>query len=225
MPNIVYLHGFASGTQSKKGLYLHEKFAETGSEVFQPELVEGDFRDTTVSTQLEAVDQAVREHEPSLLIGSSLGGYLAALYASHPPDRVPALVLLAPAFDFVRRWAKRLGHEQMEAWKQSGEMAVYHYGRNEPASIGYGFFEDALRHDPFPAAPEPTMIFHGLRDDLVDPEVSVEYARDRPQAELVLMDSDHQLLDVLDPIWKGIEQFRGRLEPFRTVGAYSGTKA
>ena len=185
MPNIVYLHGFASGTQSKKGHYFHGKFSGVGAEVFQPELVEGDFRDTTVSAQLEAVGQAVREHEPCLLVGSSLGGYLAALYASRRPDLVPALVLLAPAFDFVRRWANRLGKEQMDAWKQSGEMPVYHYGRDEPASIGYGFFEDALGHDPYPPAPQPTMIFHGRHDDLVDPEVSVQYARDKPQAELV----------------------------------------
>ena len=224
MPNIVYLHGFASGTQSKKGRYLHGKFSGVGAEVFQPELVEGDFRDTTVSAQLEAVDQAVREHEPCLLVGSSLGGYLTALYASGRPDLVPALVLLAPAFDFVRRWANRLGKEQMEAWKQSGEMPVYHYGRNEPASIGYRFFEDALGHDPDPAAPQPTLIFHGRHDDLVDPEVSVQYARDKPQAELVLMDSDHQLLDVLDLIWRRIEQFCGQLEPFHTPSAYSGRK-
>ena len=165
MPNIVYLHGFASGTQSKKGRYLHGKFSGVGAEVFQPELVEGDFRDTTVSAQLEAVDQAVREHEPCLLVGSSLGGYLAALYAFRRPDLVPALVLLAPAFDFVRRWANRLGKEQMEAWKLSGEMPVYHYGRDEPASIGYGFFEEALRD----CHRTSDSIYRYLRQDLVVP--------------------------------------------------------
>ena len=224
MPNIVYLHGFASGAQSKKGCYLRDKFAEIGAQVFQPELVEGDFRETTVSSQLEVVDRAVHEHKPSLLIGSSLGGYLAALYASGQSDQVPALVLLAPAFDFVRRWAKRLGTEQMDAWKKSGEMAVYHYGRNEPTSIGYSFFEDALRHDPFPAAPQPTIIFHGHHDVVVDPEISVHYAREKAHVELVPMDSDHQLLDVLDAIWGGIERFHAQLEPFRDVRAYSDTK-
>ena len=223
MPNVVYLHGFASGIRSTKGLYLRDRFAEFGAGLFQPELVEGDFCDTTVSAQLEAVGRAVSQHHPSLLIGSSLGGYVAALYGSLQPVQVPALVLLAPAFDFVRRWAKRLGADQMDAWKHSGEMSVYHHGRNEPVSIGYGFFEDALRHDPFPAALQPTVIFQGRHDAVVDPEVSAQYALEQPDVELILMDSDHLLVDVLDPIWSGIEGFCTRLESFQAAKAYSDT--
>ena len=223
MPSIIYLHGFASGTQSQKGRYFHNQFAVVGADVVQPELVEGEFRDTTISAQLEVVDRAAREHEPALLIGSSLGGYLAALYASREPGRVPALVLLAPAFDFARRWPERLGAEQMDAWKRNGEMQVYHYGRQGVASIGYRFFEDALRHEAFPAAPQPTLIFHGRYDDLVDPQASVQYAWGKPQVELERMDSDHQLLDVLKPIWERASRFYRELEPLPDARAYSDT--
>ena len=198
-------------------------FSAVGARVIQPDLVDGEFRDTTISAQLEVVNRAVRDDEPDLLVGSSLGGYLAALYASREPSRLPALVLLAPAFNFVRRWAGQLGCEQMDAWKQSGEMPVYHYGLGAMSSIGYGFFEDALRHEPFPAAPQPTVIFHGRNDELVDPQVSVQYARGKPQVRLELVDSDHQLLDVLEPIGERMLRFYRELEPFRGAWAYSDT--
>ena len=52
--------------------------------------------------------------DPLVLIGSSMGGYLAALYASRASQAsqafgrpVAALVLMAPAVDFHRRWAER----------------------------------------------------------------------------------------------------------------------
>ena len=51
--------------------------------------------------------------EPVTLMGSSLGGYLAALYAARHAE-VERLVLMAPAFCFPRRWAARYGREPRE---------------------------------------------------------------------------------------------------------------
>ena len=133
VPNIIYLHGFASGPRSSKGRFFHKQFAMIGADLHQLDLVPGDFKDITISGQLEIVGKAVDELKPSLLIGSSLGGYLAALYAAREPEKTPPLVLIAPAFDFARRWAERLGSD-MDEWKRSGELGVYHYGleRIEP---------------------------------------------------------------------------------------------
>ena len=52
------------------------------------------------------IERAVGE-QPAILIGSSLGGYLAALYAARHPAQIERLVLLAPAFQFPRRWRER----------------------------------------------------------------------------------------------------------------------
>ena len=64
--------------------------------------------------------------DPISLIGSSMGGYLAALYAARHPE-VARAVLLAPAFGFARRWAERLGPARVEEWRRTGAMYVYHY--------------------------------------------------------------------------------------------------
>jgi len=58
---------------------------------------EGRFEALTISGQLQG-DRAGRRRSSVILMGSSLGGYLAALYASRHPDQVERLVLLAPAF-------------------------------------------------------------------------------------------------------------------------------
>ena len=83
---IVYLHGFASGPGSQKGTYR----------VLLPDLNGGDFGHTTISQQLDIVDSIVQTLAgPVMLIGSSLGGFLAALYAEHS-TKVTAMVMMCP---------------------------------------------------------------------------------------------------------------------------------
>ena len=213
MSNIVYLHGFASGPDSTKGRFLFCNFEMIGGAVHQPDLAEGDFEGMTITRQLQVVDRAVRDREPVLVIGSSLGGYLAALYAARHPERVPALVLLAPAFAFARRWAEQLGKAPMAAWKEAGVRPVYHHGEQEDQAIGYQMYEDALGYEDFPDIKQPTLIFHGRFDEVVDPKLSVEFSWSRANVELELLDSDHQLLDVVEPIWERVAMFYQEIEP------------
>src|ERR1700678_4151148 len=96
---VVYLHGFASGPQSGKARFFAERFGARGVPFVAPRLDEGDFEGLTISGQLKVVEKAVGEG-PVVLMGSSLGGYLAALYAARHREAVEKLVLLAPAFQF-----------------------------------------------------------------------------------------------------------------------------
>ncbi len=214
MPNVLYLHGFASSPDSQKARFFYNQFNVIGADMHVPDLAPGPFRDTTVSSQLEIVERTAAEAEPCLIIGSSLGGYLAALYAARHPELRCGVVLLAPAFDFVRRWSERLGEAQLKAWREEGELAVYHYGEQGMSAIGYPFYEDALQHEAAPSISQPTLIFHGQYDDVVDSASSVEYAWRNLDAELELLESDHQLLDVLQPIWDRTLHLYRRIEPF-----------
>ena len=106
MTRIVYLHGFASSPHSSKAQFFLRKFAALGVPMEIPILDEGRFEELTISGQLAVIERAVGD-QPAILIGSSLGGYLAALYANRHPAQVEKLVLLAPAFQFPRRWRER----------------------------------------------------------------------------------------------------------------------
>ena len=213
MPNILYLHGFASGPGSHKGAFFARQFAQIGATVHQPDLNEGDFRGMTLTRQVKAAARLAREIRPELVIGSSLGGYVAALCASIEPKLVPALVLMAPAFGFARRWGERIGLESLENWKSSGAMDVYHYGEGRMAEIGYQLYEDALWFSDEPEIQQPTLVFHGTRDDVVSPDLSVQFAWGKPNVQLELLDSDHGLTDVLDRIWTETAAWRSRLPP------------
>ena len=129
----LYLHGFASGLGSRKATAFRAALAEKGFEMDIPDLADGRFDTLTVSGQLEVIDR-VLQGSPARLAGSSLGGYLAALYAAGHPE-VDRLVLLAPAFGFCDRWGQLAGPEKMQNWRATGWAEVFHYRDNAMRSL------------------------------------------------------------------------------------------
>jgi pimeloyl-ACP methyl ester carboxylesterase len=205
MNQVIYLHGFASSPASSKARYFHEYLENAGLGVDVPDLAAGDFEHLSITRQLAVVEEAAAGEAVSL-IGSSLGGYLAALYAARHPE-VSRLVLLAPAFAFARIWRDFLGAEQVEAWRHSGTIEVFHYGENRNCRIGYQLLADAGRYEDFPDFLQPALIFHGTHDDSVPISLSREFSTNHPNAVLEVLDSNHQLLNVLDYMAPKIARF------------------
>ena len=205
MTRIVYLHGFASSPASSKARYFRERLEAAGANVDVPDLAAGDFERLTITGQLAIVERAAAG-EPVSLIGSSMGGYLAALYAARHPE-VHRVVLLAPAFGFARRWAERLGAAQVESWRRSGAMDVFHYGQNRNCKLGYQLMADAERYEDYPDVSQPTLIFHGAQDDVVPARYSREFAATHPNATLEVVNSGHELLEVLDYMAPNVDGF------------------
>ncbi|MEM8716237.1 MAG: YqiA/YcfP family alpha/beta fold hydrolase [Cyanobacteria bacterium P01_G01_bin.4] len=191
----VYLHGFASGPSSSKGVFLKQKLEELGIELQVPDFNEGGFTDLTVSRQIEQVCDRLSD-APAVLIGSSLGGLTAAWVAERMPQ-VARVVLLAPAFGFAKRWQKSLGEVAIAEWKEQGVRQFYHYGQRQELPLRYGFVEDAIGYREEDLRRRvPTAILHGRQDNVVPIEVSREYAGDRDWVMLHELDSDHALGDV-----------------------------
>lgn len=205
MTRVIYLHGFASGPLSRKAAFFRDQLASFGIELETPELAEGNFRELTLSQQLRVVERVVRG-ESVQIIGSSMGGYIAALYAASHPE-VEKLVLLAPAFNFHERWTSSLGVEKLREWREKGEIPVYHYAKGRDVPIGYQLIEDARQYEPFPEFSQPCLIFHGIQDTVVPVNYSEQMARARQNVRLVLLDSGHELTDVLGTIWRESKAF------------------
>ena len=202
---VLYLHGFASSPASRKATFFAQRLRAQGFSVEIPDLAEGNFEALTISGQLRLVERLSRA-EPVILIGSSLGGYLASLYAARHAE-VRRLVLLAPAFQFYNLWTRNLTQEDLARWKAAGSVPVFHYGEEREMPLGYQFIDDAKRFEPFPDVTQPVLIFHGYQDSAVPVEYSVEFTRCRPNAHLVQLPSGHELTDVLEPMWEQIEKF------------------
>ncbi len=163
---ILYLHGFASGPASTKAAFFRHRIPSL--EI--PDLAAGDFEHLTITSQLQVIER-LAAGDPVSLIGSSMGGYLAALYAAL-------------------------------AWREAGFLDVYHYGEKRNRRLSYQLLEDGLRYEEFPDFKQPALIFHGIHDTVVPPRASADFAASHPNARLRLLDSDHELLNVLEIIWK-----------------------
>src|SRR6202043_280068 len=109
---------------------------------------EGDFEHLTISGQLRVIEN-ILDSAPCRLIGSSMGGYLASLYAASHPE-VDRMALLAPAFGFASRWLEIQGPEKIACWRDTGWLEVFHYGDQKMRRVHYGLLADASGYPGFP---------------------------------------------------------------------------
>jgi predicted esterase YcpF (UPF0227 family) len=206
--NYLYLHGFASSPQSTKARYMQQKFAELGLTLHVPDLNLTDFSTVTLSEQLDYLDRTyLHNNEPIVVLGSSLGGFLALQLAAKSL-LVQKLILLAPAFGFSHRIAKALGAENVTKWQQDGIREFYHYGLKRNVNLQFQFFVDAQKYSEENLTRSlPMLIFHGIHDEVVPASLSEEFAKRRSQVTLKLRNDDHALGKDLDSIWQDTKQF------------------
>lgn len=208
---VLYLHGFASSAHSGKASYLGQRFRAQGVEFHAPDLNLPDFSTLTVTRMLEQTRALVDAAKtPVTLVGSSLGGFVAVNAAAQSPDRVSHLVLMAPALDFSSEGLSGPGGADVNDWQRAGTLNVFHFGYGRVLPVHYELYADARRYDAMHAElPMPILVFQGRRDTAVDPASVEAWARRRPNAELHLLDDDHQLAASLPYIWDVTSRFLG----------------
>jgi pimeloyl-ACP methyl ester carboxylesterase len=194
----LYLHGFASGPQSTKGVAFEKHYAARGIAIERLDLRVPSFEHLRLSVMIETVRGALGKDD-AVLIGSSLGGLTAAHVAQDNP-RIQALVLMAPAFGLVGRWREQLGSDWDE-WQRSGWRQVTDYTTGQAARIDFGFVEDVGHIDRgFPRIDCDTLILHGTRDETVPIDRSRELATINANVRLVELDDSHELVASLPAI-------------------------
>ncbi len=137
---------------------------------------------------------------PQVLVGSSMGGWMALLLALRRPERVAALVGIAAAPDFTALIVETLPAGAREAiaregvWRRPSE-----YG--DPYPITRALLEEGERHmllrggGPIPIS-APVRLLHGQRDPDVPWELSLRVAEAvaGEDVQVVLVkDGDHRL--------------------------------
>ncbi len=200
--NVIYLHGFASSPESSKAIGIADALRPLGIETRIPDLNQPSFRALTVTRMIQQVRDLIDAAEPApvVLIGSSLGAFVAVHAAAADP-RVKGLVLMAPALDFGAGENDRIGAVSIADWRAAGSCEVFHYAWNRSETLDFALYEDAGRYDAFAANLDiPVLVFQGLQDTVVDPRVVMRWWGSRPNVTLELLDDNHQLQASVDRI-------------------------
>ena len=107
-PGLLWLGGFRSDMLGSKAEYVDGWACAHGRAYLRFDYSghgesDGEFRDGTISSwaaDASAIISTVTSG-PQILIGSSMGGWIAMLMALRHPERITGLVLIAPAPDFT----------------------------------------------------------------------------------------------------------------------------
>eukprot|EP00918_Siedleckia_nematoides_P040604 GHVU01088138.1.p1 GENE.GHVU01088138.1~~GHVU01088138.1.p1 ORF type:complete len:530 (-),score=78.91 GHVU01088138.1:1173-2762(-) len=205
---VAYCHGFLSDENSVKGQYFRRSlqgytYGKSGLPV-EIELLNlnggPSCASLTAGTAFASLDACWRHRcEPfpgrkMYLIGSSMGGYLAAAYAHRHPERVEAMVLICPAFDLPTALA---GLADVSKWQQTGSWKFPRY-QAEPVEVPFACFESLRTLERFPSYRCPTTIVMGIDDDIVPPALCRHFLTVCPEAArwtaLRLVKDDHYML-------------------------------
>jgi len=86
-PTGVYIHGLDTSSRGTKGLFFEEQYPDVLREDYA-----GPFEE-----RMAKLHRVLEGRENLILVGSSYGGLMAAVFAALHADRVKKIVLLAPA--------------------------------------------------------------------------------------------------------------------------------
>lgn len=208
-PGLLFLSGFNSNMQGDKALFLDLWCRERGRQYTRFDYQghgssSGSFADGTlgrwIDDALAVLDEVTQG--PQLLVGSSMGGWVMLQLALARPERVAALVGIAPAPDFTRALRDdRLAPEQLLQLELSGYCDIENcYDDGEPYRISRELLEEGERHcllDAQAIAIDlPVRLLHGQCDEDVPWQRSLQLAGKlaSTDVEIVLVkDGDHRL--------------------------------
>jgi pimeloyl-ACP methyl ester carboxylesterase len=206
-PGIVFLGGFMSDMTGTKAMALEAFCRERGQaflrfDYFAHGASSGAFAAATIGRwkddALSVLDRLAEG--PQILVGSSMGGWLMLLAARARPERVAALVGIAPAPDATEdlMW-RRLSPAQQQAMWRDGSLTIP--SAYDPAGymLTRQLIEEARSHlllrAPLAVAC-PVRLIHGMRDPDVPWPTSLRLAERLAGADVTVTlvgDGDHRL--------------------------------
>lgn len=208
-PGLLFLGGFRSAMTGTKARALDAEAARTGQAITRfdyrghgassgrfEDFVLGDWIEDALSV-LDRVTQG-----PQILIGSSMGAWIALRVALTRPDRVAGLLAIAAAPDFTEDliWA-RLDEVPRRKLREQGRLERPSAYASEPDVVTLRLIEEARRHlilrGPIPLSC-PVRLLHGTADAEVPWRCSLmllERLQCKDARLTLIKDGDHRLCE------------------------------
>ena len=213
-PGLFWLGGFRSDMTGSKALALDQFGAEHGLAVTRFDYsghgqTGGDFNLGSISRWLEeALAVFDTATGPQIVVGSSMGGWLALLMIRElrrrGASRVAGLVLIAPATDMTELMQAQMTKKQRSLLLKQGFVEEPSEYSPEPYRINLSLIEDGRQHLLFGRIIEtgcPVTILQGARDRDVPKEHAlklVQHIVNDPVTFTLVPDGDHRLSRVQD---------------------------
>lgn len=219
-PGLVWLGGFASDMTGTKAAFLAEKCAAAGRAFLRFDYSghgasEGSFEEGTISRWTEDARAAfdALTAGPQILVGSSMGAWIASLVALRRTERIAAIVFIAPAPDFTEAliWATMDETTRQRLMSEGRIVEPSPYG-----GISYvtrRLIEDGRRNlllGSEVGVECPVRILHGMKDEDVPYEHALNFAKKLAARDVevtLVKDGDHRLSTPadLERLWRTIE--------------------
>jgi len=200
---VIFCHGMESDKNSEKLIYLSRELAKQGTLALRFDFSyvgesSGNFADITYSGEVEDLRAAyalIEHHRPgkTAILGSSMGGTIALLFAAEEP-KISALVTLAAPLHPENSPKRVLTAAQLQQWRDCG-FTIYNGLR-----LNVSLLADLEKID-VPAAVQkiqcPVLILHGDADEVVPVEEAYELDASLRHSKrlLIFKGADHRLSD------------------------------
>lgn len=206
-PGIVWLGGFRSDMLGTKAEHLDQWAVANGREFLRFDYSghgesEGAFEDGCIGEWLADAQAAITTltRGKQIIIGSSMGGWIATLLALAHPAKVAALVFIAPAPDFTEllMWPS-FSQDQRDQILRDGRLELPSDYSDEPEIITRKLIEDGRNHLVMTGrinVQQPVRILQGMKDDAVPVSHALAFAQllESADVELTLTpNGDHRL--------------------------------
>ncbi len=205
-PGVVFLGGYNSDMEGTKARALHAWATETGRAFLRFDYSghgqsSGAFEDGCIGDWAADARAAIEALTtgPQVLVGSSMGGWIALLLARGMPERVAGLVGIAAAPDFtVTTWNEELTEAQREEVRQTGRTTMPSAYADNPFLFTARLFEDGAQNLVLTSPlnlPFPTRFLQGTADVDVLPKVAIHLLNhvSGPDIRLTMVkDADHR---------------------------------
>lgn len=208
-PAYLYVHGYGSVRTGEKSVSMFEHARARGRAAARIDLrghgeSSGTIGSVTMSEMVADVRLAISMlHErgagPVVLVGSSIGAVVSSFAAAADPAHVCGLVLLGPAFGFMRL-AARLDPQGRLRTSNGLEVTMH------PRTIA-----DAQLHDEATLPRRlsmPLLVVHGTADEVIPHAVSTRFVDQVPhdEKELWLVEGgDHRLNQPILEVWRRMD--------------------
>ena len=182
---VLFAHGFEGAPDGGKPTYMRE---ELGWEIVAPVMSANGW---TIEQETNVLLEEIDTGDFDLVAGSSMGGLAAANASALRPDASFGLLLIAPAFGLAEMWHNRLSTSEMKLWKDTDE---YEYrGFELEMILGWNFMQTAEQMS-WPKLNHPTVILHGIQDDVVPIENSRRVMQEQANVvKMIELDDGHRM--------------------------------